>query len=186
MKRIVIYILTLTVIFLFNSCESKSNPNLQEFLKIFNSYCENEIKPEIFITTKEENYVFSAVLDDNILLTLYADDKNEIIQCSVTTDSKSNKKYYNVLSDAIKTTTLATASKADELINTIKTQKEIEFDGWLLNKIESEIGTTVIINRENNDINTNTLPTLKEAIEKDNITRPTAAKDNNEANNISQ
>ncbi len=176
MKNSIIIILTSIFILLFCACENKSNYDLNEFLISFNKNGGYDFKAADFTVTKETDYIYSVLTDNNTLLTLYANDNNEIIQCTVTTNKNENKNYYKLCNEVLRTITKSSSEDSQKNINKVRTLKKAEYNGWLLTEIKSEIGTVFLINRQTNELNTNNLPTLKEDIEKNEITRQTAVK----------
>ncbi len=177
MERFFAVILTIIVVFTLSGCNNESNSDINEFLKIFNTYGEYGLNSSDFtVIENEENYVSSVLIDDEPLISLYADSNNEIVQCTVTTDKRNKEKYYKICKDVFSTLTGADEKDSDRTIKSLKITQQEKYDGWLITEIVNEIGSTFIVNRENNELNTNTLPTLKDFIKKEDITRQTAVK----------
>lgn len=166
MKRTLQFIFALIFIIFLNSCVSESNFNLDEILEELNNKYDYDLIFEDFTISKEEYYIYRATINKNLLLCFYCNNQNEIIQCTVTTDIKPTYDY-NKLWQSI--ASILTSAETEELKQALNKN---EINGWILQKNESIIGTTIIINRADDPINSNGLPTIKEYIDENKITRP--------------
>ena len=164
MKHIIQVIFALLFLILLNSCESKSNYDLFELINVLNTQYDYNIIYEDFEITFDKCYQYRTKLKQNIIVVFYCDEKNEIIQCAITTTDKSDNDYISLCQNI---NFILTAANT-EVKNNSQTQ-----NGWVTQKIDNAIGQTVMITKANNAINYAEKPTIKEKIDESIITRPT-------------
>ncbi len=173
MKKTFSILILSIMIFSFTSCEKEKIYNSEEFLKELNILGNYTLESKDFTITKNEFFIYSLIINEHILLTLYANENNNIIQCTITTDIEPNEAYHCLCENSCTVITGCDREDCKKIINEIKNAEKKEFNGWLLTNQKTEIGSTLIINRINNEINSNTLPTIKDFISKDDVSRPT-------------
>ncbi len=174
MKKSIIYILTVLMALSFYGCERNNKYNLDEFINALNSQGNYNLSAEQFTITKEDdNYIFSCMVDSNILISLYADEVGEIIQYCITKDRTPNENYYLLCECIFKIISDINANECTDLIKDLKNNQTCSYDGWLVTDIVTPVGDNIIINRQNSSVNTPTLPTIRGYVSEDDISRPT-------------
>lgn len=173
MKRIIRMICILCYILTtFNACYSTNNDDVNEIIGLLNSNNEYNLHISDFTVLKKDYYIYSKALNDNLLLVFYCDNNNEIVQCTVTTNSVPDTKYYSLCRDISQYISKSTVGNINDFIDKINNCQAEKINGWYTNTIKNNVGVTFIINRINNDINSNTFPAIKEPINADDISRP--------------
>lgn len=166
MKQTLQFIFALILIICLNSCKSESIYDLNELLEQLNTTYEYNLVFEDFTVTKDDFFIYSTVIDKNLLLCFYCNNQNEIIQCTITTDIKPTNDFEKMWQSI---GSILTSAEIEE-IKKISSKNKV--NGWNFQKNENDIGTTIIINRYDNPINSNNLPAIKEYIDENKITRP--------------
>lgn len=166
MKQILQFIIAIILIICLNSCRSEGNYDLNELLEQLNTTYKYNLIIEDFTVTKDDCFIYSTVIDKNLLLSFYCNNQNEIIQCTITTDVKPTNDFDKMWQSI---GSILTSAETEEIKN-ISSKNKIK--AWNFKKIENDIGTTVIINRYDNPINSNNLPEIKGHIDENKITRP--------------
>ncbi len=155
MKITLRFTLILMLIISLNSCATESCYDINETIKRINTNSNLNLRYEDFKITKHEEYIYSTNINNTTLLRLYCNTKNEIIKCTVTSKTETQKNY-------------------KEICNIIKKvlNNETEAEPWMSAEIDSDIGKTFIIYKSKYTLSSNKELELKETVEEDKITRP--------------
>lgn len=160
MKNTFKFILSLTLLLCLNSCVSESNDNVDEFVQKLNQKTEYELDTDDFTVTKKDYYIFSTVINHNILLSLYCNDKNEIVMSTVTTNKNNTDEFNNIWR------TTASCIINSEQVQTERIKVNTEFGGWCVKEIQNSTSTVILISKAENDIHNNDFAKIKEIINK--------------------
>lgn len=150
MKNTIKVIISLILIFILTSCESDSNYDVNELLTAMNEKYEYDFQYEDFTITKNKNYIYSTIVNKNILLTFYCNNNCEIEQCTITSEEDSD--LLNKLCQQIATIMVGDIDNFNIY--------DSEYNGWKIKRNENKAGITVIINRTNNQIHDNNYRSL--------------------------
>lgn len=153
----------------FTACVSQSKPDVYEFAGELGAYFGDEINIDDFTVRKDKQIVYEYLLNPHTLLCLYTDNSGIISQCTLTNDEE-NVNFY-VFCEKI-ADIFCEADKSD--VEKIKNGGKIQIEDYLMVMNVYDVGRTFIINFADNEINTNTFPTLKGYIDEKEISRPTA------------
>lgn len=165
MKKIKI-IVSLLLIISLTGCVGQRQLDINEFLNKFNRLSGEALESEMFDISKEEYFVYSLLHGQN-LLCLYCTRDGEIIQCTVTC-KEASKDFEQLCINIISTFTDLDTVESRNFFDTCGNHDEFN-----LTLNDYSIGTTMILNKESNPLNTNNYPTLKKPIDEEDIARPT-------------
>lgn len=161
-------IFSLLITGLLTACVGQEKLNIDELLKKYNSISGSELKSSMFIVSKSDNSFVYKKAESGALLCFYAAEDGEIVQCTVTVKS-GNEKIFEPLCISI---TEAFTGFSDE-----KSKKFFKETGtsekFKLTVNDYSLGKTMILNKIDNELNTNGMPTLKREINEEDIARPT-------------
>ncbi len=180
MKPLKIIFPLLIIIFL-TACVGQRQFNIDELLKKYNSITESELKSSMFTVFESgDNYVYKKI-ENGALLCLYAAENGEIIQCTVTVKSGSENNFDSFCISTIEAFTGFSAEKSEKFFKDTGTSGK-----YKLTINDYKIGKTMILNKIGNELNTNSLPTLKREVKEEDIARPTLSDTDNTTNVIRQ
>lgn len=180
MKPLKIIFPLLIIIFL-TACVGQKQLNIDELLKKYNSITENALKSSMFTVFESgDNYVYKKI-ENGALLCLYAADDGEIIQCTVTAKNENKNNFDTLCISLIEAFTGFSAEESEKFFQNSGTSKN-----YKLTINDYTIGKTMILNEIGNELNTNTLPTLKREVKEEDIARPTLSDTDNFTNVIRQ
>lgn len=157
-------IIPLLIIFLLTACVDQKQLSVDEFLKKYNENSAVELSDTDFTVTKSDCYAYSAMLD-GVLITLYTADDGVVEQCTVTSKKAD---FDSICLNIIHTYTGFSEKKSRDFF-----KKGGNVDGFHLFVNSYDVGKTMILNRSDNELNTNNLPTLKREVKEEDIARPT-------------
>lgn len=161
-------ILPLLLIITFVGCVDQKATNINEFLKIYNSISSSELENSSFTVIKKGDEYVHCIIQDKMLISLFTKKDGIIRQCTVTAKKEiSDYEFSELCNNIIKS---FTGFSTDESAQYFK--KCGDKDGFRLIINDYDIGRTMIINRVDNEINSNGLPTLKRKVKEDDINRP--------------
>lgn len=160
MKNTIKFILSLTLLLCLNSCVSENSDNVNEFIQKLNRTTEYDLDVDSFIVTKKEYYIYSTVMNHNILLSLYCNDKNEIEMGTVTTNESNSEEFKSFW----KSTAFYLIEPKEVQLESIKENSEI--NGWYIKEVKNNSGTVILISKAENDIHNNEFAKIKEIINK--------------------
>lgn len=155
---VVIFLLTLT------SCKSESEKDFNELIKELNTDFGYNFEHNKFIIEKRENYIYHFMIDNSSLLSLYTDEENKIIQCTISSYESSNNDNIKLLSDICMILTKQSMDTVKNMIESATANGSCVQNGWNIAIINNGSFITYLINHKTNPINDNQLPTLKNKI----------------------
>ncbi len=174
-------IFPLLIILLLPACVGQKQLNIDELLKKYNKITGSELKSTMFNVYKaDENYVYKRV-ENGTLLCLYSDKDGEIIQCTVTAKHNGSQDFDSICISIIEAFADMSAEESEKFL---KNPGESGKYKLIIN--DYQIGKTMILNRIDNKLNTNNLPTLKREVKEEDIARPTLSDTDNSTNVIRQ
>lgn len=159
-------IVSLLLIISLTGCAGQRQLNINEFLDKFNRLSSEALESEMFGISKEEYFVYSLLHGQN-LLCLYCAKDGEIIQCTVTC-KETSAEFEQLCVNIISTFTSLDTAESRKYFDSCGKR-----NGYVLTVNDYDIGTTMILNREDNPLNTNDYPTLKRYVDESDIARPT-------------
>lgn len=166
---------TLIIVLIFCSCAKQNERNIDEFIDEMNEISQTELSAEDFGVVLGERTEYKYMFDNHSLMCLYADGNGAIVQCTVTTDAAADETFLKRCALAAKILTGCDADTAQKLCETAKKSGQTESGRFKVIFNDYKVGRTMIINHTDDEINTNTLPTLKRTVKYEDISRPTAA-----------
>lgn len=171
----------LLIIVLLTACVNQKQLNIDEFLKKYNEISESELRSSMFdISADNEQFIYSRI-ENGVLLCLYSEKDGEIIQCTVTAKRGSEKSFNSLCLSITEAFTGLSAEESEKLF------KSPGISGrYKLTINDYGIGKTMILNRADNELNTNDLPTLKRKVKEEDIARPTLSDTDNSTKDIRQ
>ncbi len=167
-------IFTLLIIILLTSCVGQKQLNIDELLKKYNSITGSELESSMFTVYKSGNDFVYKRIEGSALLCLYAAKDGEITQCTVTVKSNDKTGFEPLCISVIETLTGFSANESEDFFQSPGTLKN-----YKLTINNYGIGKTMILNKIENELNTNSMPTLKRKVKEENIARPTLSDTDN-------
>ncbi|MDD6276630.1 MAG: hypothetical protein PUB20_07400 [Clostridia bacterium] len=175
LNRTVLLTVTAALILTITSCSKQSVFDINGFVKEMNENSQDEICAEDFTVVRSDRTEYSYMYDNHTLLTLYADDDGSIVQCTVTSDSAADEVFIVRCALAGKILMNCSNDEAKKLCEAAKKSRSVEYGAYKIIFNDYTVGRTMIINRSDDEINTNSMPTLKRTVKAEDISRPTAA-----------
>lgn len=174
-------IFPLLIIMLLAACVGQKQLNIDELLKKYNSITESKLKSTMFnIHKTDDGFVYKRI-ENEVLLCLYSGNDGEIIQCTVTAKKDNKQAFDNICTSIIGAFADISAEESEKFF---KNPGESGKFKLIIN--DYKIGQTMILNRIDNELNTNDLPTLKREVKEEDIARPTLSDIDNSSNIIRQ
>lgn len=180
MKPLKIIFPLLIIIFL-TACVSQKQLNIDELLKKYNSITESELKSSMFTVFESGNNFVYKKIENGALLCLYAAEDGEIVQCTVTVKSGNENNFDSLCKTMTEAFTGFSAEESEKFFKSTGTSGK-----YKLTINDYTIGKTMILNELGNELNTNTLPTLKREVKEEDIARPTLSDTESTTNVIRQ
>ena len=149
-------IFPLLIIILLTSCTGQRQLNIDELLKKYNSITGSELESSMFTVYKSGNDFVYKRIEGSALLCLYAAKDGEITQCTVTVKSNDKTGFEPLCISVIEALTGFSAKESEDFFKSPGTLKN-----YKLTINNYGIGKTMILNRIENELNTNSMPTLK-------------------------
>lgn len=156
MKNVIKFIISFTLLLCLNSCFSESCDNVDEFIKKLNKETEYDLNMDDFTVNKKDFYMYSTVINRNILLTLYCNEKNEIIMGTVTAKEKTAEEFEKIWTSTALILTKQEQTEPDRIA------EKAELNGWCIKEIRNTSGTVILISKIDDTIHNNKLATIKE------------------------
>lgn len=160
-----------------SACVSQKEADINIFTERLNSTEKFSLNADCYrIVSENGRYKYSQMIDDNTLLCVYADSGGIVVQCTLTvlkSDSVFRKRCIAVIQSFL----LNDEGSCSKLAESAFTNGSAISDGYKLTLIDSKVGTTFLVNRSDDELNTNESPTLKKHIDKNDITRPTLGRE---------
>ncbi len=161
-------IFSLLITSLLTACVGQERLNIDELLKKYNSISGSELKSSMFAVSKSGNDFVYKKAENGALLCLYAAEDGEIIQCTVTVKNGNEKTFEPLCVSITEAFTGFSDEKSRNLFKNPGVSGKIK-----LTVNDYELGKTMILNKSDNELNTNAMPTLKREIDEKDIARPT-------------
>ncbi len=161
-------IFSLLIICLLTACVGQDRLNIDELLEKYNSVSDSELKSSMFTVYESGNDFVYKKAENGALLCFYAAEDGEIAQCTVTVKSGDEKIFESLCISITEAFTDFSAEKSKNFFKNPGTLGKFK-----LTVNDYELGKTMILNRIDNELNTNAMPTLKREINEKDIARPT-------------
>lgn len=158
----IVSIITIAIFLVFlPSCKAETEKDIHELINTLNSTYNYSFEYDDFTIEKRENIIYHIMTDNGSLLSLYSNKEKEIIQCTVSSFNINNTENLKIITEIGTILCNQNASTIKNMLDTAKAKTRCQQNGWNIAIIQNESFTTYIINRANDTLNNNQLPTLK-------------------------
>lgn len=173
----------LAALLTLSSCVGQKEADINIFTERLNSDKAFSLSADGYrITSENERYRYSQMADGNTIICIYTERDGIVVQCTLTT-VKNDSIFRNRCAAAVRSFLLNDKESCSKLTDSAFRNGSVISDGYKLTVIDSEVGITFLINRSDDELNTNESPTLKKHIDKKDITRPTLGAEKTDAQN---
>ena len=160
-KLIKISVTVFMITLILSSCQSESKKDINELIKTLNSSYSYKFNINDFFAEENENIIYHYMTDKNSLLSLYSNKRGEIIQCTLSSFDQKNENNYKLITDIGNIMTEESKKTFETMLkNALETGKYSQ-NGWTVIFITNDLGATYIINQTTDNLNHNSLPTMK-------------------------
>ncbi len=161
-KKISILLITFTIVLYLTSCQSYSEKNIHELIKVLNSEYHYSFNISDFIIEKNENIIYHKITDNKNILSFYCNKNGEIIQCTLSSFDINNSENYKIMS-AIGS--ILTREKSENIESILNNSNNTSFNknNWQIYTVKNSLGITYVIKQENSE--SSQKPPLKNEIE---------------------
>lgn len=169
----------LAALILLTSCVSQSGQDINDFTESLNTLGSFILGTDAYrITAEDERHRYAQMPDDDTLICIYTGSDGYVVQCTLTA-LKDDKSFRQRCADIAE---VFIGSNANKLTEKAFSDGSAEGSDCKLTLIDSDIGKTFLINRYDDELNTNGSPTLKKHINPEDVTRPTLGENNTSHN----
>ncbi len=150
-------LLMITFILIASGCSAKVTPDINELTELMNINEDIDLNSSLMITTRKKYIEYTYFYNNHTLFQAYADDKGNIIACSITNDKQDKNTANNLVNTA-----LSVLCHTQEEITNKTTDKNKKYsNNWNYLYSENSVADFHIIYNNNFEFGSESLPELK-------------------------